>query len=113
MTPSSQKASPVQATTNLDLVRQNLQVVKKLHPTLSKIDFKSLVELTRRLQLSVCQGELLHINGAWYVTHAGLLRIAIRKRCGGILTTLQERQSDPVAGRWVFKATVYKKKAGS
>jgi hypothetical protein len=26
----------------------------------------------------------------------------------GIRTTLQERQSDPIAGRWVFKATVYK-----
>jgi hypothetical protein len=94
--------------TNLDLVRQNLRVVKQLHPMLSKIDFKSLVELTRRLHLSVRQGEILHINGTWYVTHAGLLRIALRRRCCGIRTVLQERQSDPIARRWVFKATVYK-----
>src|ERR1019366_6617956 len=45
----------------------------------------------------------------WYVTHAGLLRIALRQRCCGIRTVLQEHQSDPIAGRWVFKATVYKR----
>ena len=42
------------------------------------------------------------------MTHGGLLRIALRSRCWGIRTTLQERQSDPVSGRWVFKAIVYK-----
>src|SRR5262249_10246920 len=44
----------------------------------------------------------------WYVTHAGLLRLASRRRCDGIRTALQQRLSDPVANRWVFKATVYK-----
>ena len=48
------------------------------------------------------------IDGRWYVTHAGLLRIALRARCLGIRTVLQERQSDPLVGRWVFRATVYK-----
>jgi len=61
------------------------------------------------LRLSVCRGEVLFIDGKWYVTHAGLLRIALRQRCCGIRTVLQERQSDPIAGRWVFKATVYKR----
>ncbi|MGB2676672.1 MAG: hypothetical protein WAN12_06280, partial [Candidatus Acidiferrum sp.] len=42
------------------------------------------------------------------MTHGGLLRIALRRRCLGIRTILQERQSDPIAGRWVFKATVFK-----
>ncbi len=42
------------------------------------------------------------------MTHAGLLRIALRARCSGIRTVLQERQSDPLVGRWVFRATVYK-----
>ena len=32
----------------------------------------------------------------------------LRRRCLGIRTVLQERQSDAIAGRWVFKATVYK-----
>ena len=34
--------------------------------------------------------------------------MALRARCFGIRTTLQERQSDPLAGRWVFRATVFK-----
>jgi hypothetical protein len=42
------------------------------------------------------------------VTHAGLLRVALRRRCLGIRTALQERLCDPTANRWVFKATVYK-----
>jgi len=42
------------------------------------------------------------------VTHSGLLQLASRKGCRGITTILQERLSDVGAGRWVFKATVYK-----
>jgi len=42
------------------------------------------------------------------VTHSGLLHLASRKGCRGITTILQERLSDVGAGRWVFKATVYK-----
>src|ERR1019366_3840336 len=33
----------------------------------------------------------------------------LRQHCCGIRTVLQERQSDPIAGRWLFKATVYKR----
>ena len=58
--------------------------------------------------MSVAAGDLQFLENRWYVTHSGLLRIAHRRRCLGIRTVLQERQSDPVAGRWVFKATVYK-----
>jgi hypothetical protein len=42
------------------------------------------------------------------VTHAGLLRIAQRRRCHGIKTSLQKDVSEPISNRWVFKATVYK-----
>jgi len=58
--------------------------------------------------LSVALGDIQLIDGRWYVTHAGLLRIAQRSRCQGIETSLQENVSDPIASRWVFKATVYK-----
>jgi hypothetical protein len=54
------------------------------------------------------KGEILYIEGKWYVTHAGLLQIAMRRRCLGIRTALQEKVSDLNACRWVFKATVYK-----
>ena len=94
--------------TEANLVRQNLQRVKRLYPTLAQTDLRVLRELTQSLRLSVAHGEILRIDGRWYVTHAGLLRIALRRRCFGIRTVLHERQSDPQLGRWVFKATVFK-----
>jgi hypothetical protein len=65
-------------------------------------------KLTRVFGLSVALGDIKLIDGRWYVTHAGLLRIAQRRRCHGIKTSLQKDVSDPTASRWVFKATVYK-----
>ena len=94
--------------TEANLVRQNFRLVKKLYPKLAQGDLRRLRELTQAHLLSVSQGEISYIDGKWYVTHAGLLRIALRARCFGIRTTLQERQSDPLAGRWVFRATVFK-----
>jgi hypothetical protein len=67
-----------------------------------------LKRLTQRLTLSVAEGDLLFLDGRWYVTHSGLLRIAQRRRCSGISTAIQDRISDPQSGRWVFKATVYR-----
>ena len=95
-------------TTKTTLVRQNLRLVKQLYPDLAKTDLGRLRGLTRTLRLSISQGEILCIDRKWYVTHAGLLRIALRARCSGIRTVLQERQSDPLVGRWVFRAIVYK-----
>ena len=109
MTPHQSGVQSLQTRTKLNLVRQNLRVVKQLHPWLQRIDLSALRELTIDLRLSVSRGEVLFIDGKWYVTHACLLRIALRQRCCGIRTALQERQSDPIAGRWVFKATVYKR----
>jgi hypothetical protein len=48
------------------------------------------------------------LDGRWYVTHAGLLRLAARGRCNGIRVEQVRHFCDPVADRWVFKATVYK-----
>ena len=94
--------------TATNLVRQNFQLVKKLYPDLPQGGLRSLRELTQAHLLSVSQGDISCIDGRWYVTHGGLLRIALRARCVGIRTTLQERQSDPIASRWVFRATVFK-----
>ena len=93
---------------NLKLVRQNLRLVKRVYPALGQEDLGSLRDLTRTLGLSVSLGEVQYIDGRWYVTHTGLIRIAQRRRCLGIRTVLQERQSDPAVNRWVFRATVYK-----
>jgi hypothetical protein len=78
---------------------------------LSKVAALSLKNLVARYRLSVLSGDLQFLEGRWYVTHAGLLRISERRRCSGIRTTLEKHLSDPAAGRWVFKATVYKSRA--
>jgi len=69
---------------------------------------RSLRDLTEEYALSIAAGEVQFLDGRWYVTHAGLLRIAQRNRCSGMTTVVQERLSNPASNRWVFKATVYK-----
>jgi len=98
----------MQKTTEVTLIRQNIRVVKQLYPELSGENLRRLRDLTQSHLLSVAHGEISYVGGRWYVTHAGLLRIALRARCFGIRTVLQERQSEPLASRWVFRATVFK-----
>ena len=88
--------------------RSNLRVARNLWGELSRITAGSLRELTVKFSLSVAAGDLQLLNGRWYVTHSGLLQLASRRGCRGIRTSLQDQSSDAVAGRWVFKATVYK-----
>jgi hypothetical protein len=90
------------------LVRQNARLVKQRYPGLLPRDLKRLYSLTQTLRLSVSECEILWIDGKWYITHAGLLKIALRRQCLGIRTVLQKSLCNPAAGRWVFKATVYK-----
>jgi hypothetical protein len=97
----------MQRTSASNLVRQNLRLVKQLYPGLRRQDLTALRGLTQTLRLSISNGEFLFIEGKWYVTHAGLLQIALRRRCQGMRTVLQERLCDPGSSRWVFKATVY------
>jgi hypothetical protein len=98
----------IETNSTAKLVRQNLRLVKRLYPGLRQQDFQALRILTRELHLSVLKGEFLYIEGKWYVTHSGLLQIALRRRCLGIYTTLLDKVCDLNVGRWVFKATVYK-----
>src|SRR5215470_16493378 len=86
----------------------NVRLAQNLWGDLSRSAVRHLRELTEWHRLSIASGDLQLLEGRWYVTHSGLLRIAQQRRCFGIRTVLQERQSDPLAGRWVFKATVYK-----
>jgi hypothetical protein len=64
-------------------------------------------QLVSRYRLSVALGDVLFIDTGWYITHAGLLRLAHRKHCSGIRTNLEKKYSDPSSSRWVFKAIVY------
>src|ERR1700756_3614016 len=89
-------------------IRTNIRLAQTTWGDLPRTALYSLRKLTRVFGLSVGLGDIQLIDGRWYVTHAGLLRLAQRRRCHGIRTFLQQDVSDPIAGRWVFKATVYK-----
>jgi hypothetical protein len=88
--------------------RNNLENARNLWGDLSKIACQCLEELTRRYSLSIGTGDLLYLEGRWYVTHPGLLGIASRKRCSGIHVRPALGFCDPDSSRWAFKATVYK-----
>ena len=90
------------------LLRENFRTVKKLYPNPSNSQLIVLRELSRSLHLSLQSGDLIMLDGKWYVTHSGLLRVAQRSRCKGITTELADCASNPKEGRWVFKATVVK-----
>lgn len=59
-------------------------------------------------RLSVESGDLIKIDGHWYITHSGLLRLSRRSRCAGVHVEPVEEFSNPASSRWVFKATVFK-----
>src|ERR1700757_5412339 len=91
------------------VIRQNATCARALWPgECSRSTLNALRELTTRFGFSVRLGEIRLLNGAWYVTHSGLIRLAERRRCGGISSRPMPEFSDPVAWRWVFRATVYK-----
>jgi hypothetical protein len=92
-----------------DSIRTELKFARQLWRVVNVAGLRELRQLLERYHFSVALGEVIHLNGRWYVTHSGLLQLAYRRRCGGIKTTLEERLSDPLAARWVFKATVYKR----
>src|ERR1035437_2822717 len=74
-------------------------------PDLLKQQLNSLIE---NHGVSLGAGDLQLIEGKWYVTHAGLLRLARRNRCSGIQTEIVSEFCDARAARWVVKAVVYK-----
>jgi hypothetical protein len=90
------------------LIRDNVRAVKKLYPQVTNSQMLVLRDMTRTLHLSVRFGDVVMLDGKWYVTHSGLLRLAQRRKCSSIKTQLVENVSNPSEGRWVFKATVLK-----
>lgn len=63
---------------------------------------------SKEFRFSISSGDLLLLRGGWYVTHAGLVRLARRNRCHGIIVQPARDFCDPNESRWAFEATVYK-----
>jgi hypothetical protein len=94
------------------LLRENVRLARKTALFSSRaIDL--LASITREFQFSFKAGELQIINGNWYVTHTGLLRLARRKRCSGIHVEAVDSLCDSGANRFVLKATVFPSKGSS
>jgi len=84
-------------------IRRARSVWGNLNPPL----LQGLLELLRKHHLSVAAGDLLLIDHRWYVTHAGLLRLAKRRRFSGIHVQPVPAFCDAAASRYAFSATVY------
>src|SRR6266851_3297687 len=92
-----------------DLVAENLRFAKKvISQSLSRVLLDQLREITRDFSFSLKCGDLLLLSGGWYVTHAGLIRLAKRRRCSGMQVQPVRQLSDQATSRYVFRATVYK-----
>jgi hypothetical protein len=94
------------------LLRENVRLAKGTAP-FSRRAIDLLTSITKDFQFSFKAGELQIINGNWYVTHTGLLRLARRKRCRGIHVEAVDSLCDSAANRFVLKATVFPSKGSS
>src|SRR5215467_13050346 len=100
------------ATTSHTRLRRNLSIARRIlgRPLSSRLA-ESLTTLSNDFDFSLGNGELLLMNGSWYVTHAGLIRLARRKKCNGIQVEALPALCDSAANRFVLKATVYPRKS--
>ncbi len=97
------------STTPNSQINKQLRMARKLWgKELSQHTLSCLRELLERYPFSVMSGDLLLLDGHWYVTHSGLLRLAAQKGCSGIRLQPVHEFCDSQAGTWAFKATVYK-----
>src|SRR5271169_3749016 len=84
--------------------RQAERIWGKLSPPLAA----SLHGLTSTYGLSVGRGDIICLDGRWYVTHSGLLRLSCRRHCSGMHVEMVPGFCDPSNNRWTFKATVFR-----
>ena len=87
--------------------REDIRTAKATWIDIDKSQTRNLLRLMNTHGLSVLRGELLFLNRTWYVTHAGLLRVAARRRCSGIRALPVAELSDVRSSRYAFRATVY------
>lgn len=90
--------------------RANLRLARQVWP--GQIDnglSRGLKGLSDSYGMSLINGDLQILEGRWYVTHSGLIRLAERKGCSGIRVQPVREFCDRALNRWVFKATVFKK----
>jgi hypothetical protein len=95
---------------NASLARE-LRFAKSLHRDLPRPALNCLRRVVQRHNVSLIDGDIKWLNGGWYVTHAGLLRLAENRHCAGIHVRPVLKSSDPANSRWVFRAAVFKSRS--
>jgi hypothetical protein len=91
--------------------RKNVEVAQSIWGKMSGLALNTLEDLTTRYSLRIASGDLLYFNGTWYITHAGLLRIARRNHCSGIVVEPVQSFCDPNRSRWAFRAIVFRSRS--
>ena len=97
-----------------DLAGQKLRVAnrrlarKLWGSSLSTIHLLTLAQMSQEFGFCIAMGDLLLLQGHWYVTHLGLVRLACRRGCCGIHIKSITQFCEAKAARWCFRATVYK-----
>src|SRR6476661_803866 len=90
------------------IVLREIRMARALWGDLTSLALRGLKELLLANYFSIAAGDLLFLEKRWYVTHAGLLRLALRNRCSGIETQPVNAFCNAESSKWTFKATVYK-----
>jgi hypothetical protein len=91
----------------VNLTRRNIKLARKAWGRVLGSSLEALTDLTEQYSLAVSLGDLILLDGKWYVTHSGLLRLARRRNCQGIQVQNIRAYSECSKSRWAFKATVY------
>src|SRR4051812_47627793 len=91
-----------------DKTESTLTLAQQIWGSISGPNEAALKQLVDRYSFSIATGDLMLLEGRWYVTNSGLLGLSRRKRCIGIQIRPVPAFCDSVLGRWTFRATVYK-----
>ncbi len=86
---------------------RNRRDARMIWPGLSSMALRRLDDLTDQHSFSVAAGDLSLLEGNWYVTHSGLLRVARLNRCAGIHAQPVREFCGISDSRWMFRAIVY------
>jgi len=89
-------------------VSGEVKLARALWDSCTPLALRSLKGLLRTEHFSIEAGAPLCLENRWYVTHTGLLRLAVRKRCAGIDVRPVRAFCKPNFSKWAFKAIVYK-----
>jgi hypothetical protein len=92
------------------ITKNNKQARRLWGALLTHVHVSTLKELSIQFGFSLAMGDVLLLDGKWYVTHTGLIRLARRNRCAGIHVRAVPEFCDSAVQRWAFEATVYKTK---